>query len=828
MQRRIAKSMEDMVSDAYGRVVNSQGGVMQIAYGGDGFLPSGLERDQLRLFQANWQELYDPEDLVEMAAMRTKVIKALMNHRDREMYASVFTPINLTRTLARIDSIPGEQAVGPLELRKWRTETLLWVSPYLRHNIKLQIYFADHFSMRRLREWPATPSRMKRLLEELHISFGRAVVPRGELVGQLAAQSIGEPLTQMTLDSFHQSGAFSTLTTGVPRIGEIINASTRLTTPSMKIFVKRDEHDQVRDKSYVERLGVQLLQKFASDYIVGHEMNPQESDRYMGVPEADEDRDKDQESESGDEDEEEAEDAEDALVPDPEALDDAPDEPEDEEDVEEDANEEEEEGEVEDAVAEEPEPDDAEAPDEEDGEDSVETKKRPATKAKRAKKLTLPEPSDDDDEFLLVLHIKPDLPIPLSELMSKCRKYTAIDVGLEWRCGQDSEGMWISITGIEQRMDAWVKAMNFNGSDLALIEDMLVEHIGETCAHGVRNMSDFCVVTASLPRIDSVTGSVDWEETHYLITRGSNLKQVLQLPWVDGMFTTTNDILETERLFGIDAAKQLIQNELLDVMAASGATVKARHIALLAERMTFVGKVVPTTYSGICLPGTSVMRNASFENSIETFLTGALRGERDVCVGMTECVVVSRELQGGTGIVDLQPDKQMVPVPFKPRMRTSSIVPPPVEWYQKLSKAPEAPPPPPLRLPGPSSSTKKPKIDAGMTSASRRRKRALQGNSSSADAPGVFTPSTSAPSGNKRARIAANQHEPSRRLFSNQVLPRFKPSSDVAFHMFSLADLQVLTCEVLPRFKAHSDDAFSMFQLGTLGESSVRPEAESK
>ena len=89
----------------------------------------------------------------------------------------------------RIEYIPGDQVVDENELRKWRTQTLLWVAPFLRHSLKLQIYFADHISMRRLRDWPpTTPSRMKRLLHELHLSFGRAVVPRGELVGQLAAQ----------------------------------------------------------------------------------------------------------------------------------------------------------------------------------------------------------------------------------------------------------------------------------------------------------------------------------------------------------------------------------------------------------------------------------------------------------------------------------------------------------------------------------------------------------------------------------------------------------------------------------------------------------------
>lgn len=62
--------------------------------------------------------------------------------------------------------------------------------------------------------------------------YDRAKVEPGSAVGAVAAQSIGEPGTQMTLKTFHFAGvAGMSITQGVPRIKEIINASKIISTP---------------------------------------------------------------------------------------------------------------------------------------------------------------------------------------------------------------------------------------------------------------------------------------------------------------------------------------------------------------------------------------------------------------------------------------------------------------------------------------------------------------------------------------------------------------------------------------------------------------------
>ena len=71
-----------------------------------------------------------------------------------------------------------------------------------------------------------TATQVKEFLVCCRDKYMRAKIEPGTAVGAVAAQSIGEPGTQMTLKTFHFAGVASmNITLGVPRIKEIINAS---------------------------------------------------------------------------------------------------------------------------------------------------------------------------------------------------------------------------------------------------------------------------------------------------------------------------------------------------------------------------------------------------------------------------------------------------------------------------------------------------------------------------------------------------------------------------------------------------------------------------
>lgn len=80
----------------------------------------------------------------------------------------------------------------------------------------------------------------------LATKYTSALADPGEAVGAIAAQSIGEPSTQMTLNTFHLAGAGANVTLGIPRLREIImTASRTLSTPTMSVPLHKNVTDQM-------------------------------------------------------------------------------------------------------------------------------------------------------------------------------------------------------------------------------------------------------------------------------------------------------------------------------------------------------------------------------------------------------------------------------------------------------------------------------------------------------------------------------------------------------------------------------------------------------
>lgn len=90
--------------------------------------------------------------------------------------------------------------------------------------------------------------------------FLNAKAAPGEMVGAIAAQSIGEPATQMTLNTFHFAGVSAkNVTLGVPRLKEIINVSKNIKAPSLTVYLK-EEH--ARDAEAAKE--IQTLLEYAT------------------------------------------------------------------------------------------------------------------------------------------------------------------------------------------------------------------------------------------------------------------------------------------------------------------------------------------------------------------------------------------------------------------------------------------------------------------------------------------------------------------------------------------------------------------------------------
>ena len=118
----------------------------------------------------------------------------------------------------------------------------------------------------------------KNLCNEVKLSFIKAIVEPGEMVGVIAAQSLGEPTSQMTLDSKHSAGSFEAATGGVPRITELLHYSKSISSPQTMIYFNDNISENLKYisqiSSYLKHLTIRDLIDSADIYYIVSEDDP--------------------------------------------------------------------------------------------------------------------------------------------------------------------------------------------------------------------------------------------------------------------------------------------------------------------------------------------------------------------------------------------------------------------------------------------------------------------------------------------------------------------------------------------------------------------------
>ena len=118
---------------------------------------------------------------------------------------------------------------------------------------------------RELKGKKLTKSQLEQIIKEVVNSYEFAQIDPGSAVGTVAAQSIGEPGTQMTLQTFHYSGvAEMSVLRGLPRLIEILDARKNPSTPTMKIYLEEfAEKNEELAKQVARRIELTTVNKIA-------------------------------------------------------------------------------------------------------------------------------------------------------------------------------------------------------------------------------------------------------------------------------------------------------------------------------------------------------------------------------------------------------------------------------------------------------------------------------------------------------------------------------------------------------------------------------------
>jgi len=165
------------------------------------------------------------------------------------------------------------------------------------------------------------------------------------------------------------------------------------------------------------------------------------------------------------------------------------------------------------------------------------------------------------------------------------------------------------------------------------------EKIKEVILTGVKNISQVLVVKRG--------------RDYVILTAGSNLKEMLSFRGVDRDRVLSNDIHEVSNVLGVEAARQLVINEINKVIGSQGLAVDGKHAMLVADMMVASGVVKGITRMGIIADKNSVLARASFETAVKQFVQATKTGKKDRVASVIENIILYQPVPVGTGLPGL-------------------------------------------------------------------------------------------------------------------------------------------------------------------------------
>ena len=139
-------------------------------------------------------------------------------------------------------------------------------------------------------------------------------------------------------------------------------------------------------------------------------------------------------------------------------------------------------------------------------------------------------------------------------------------------------------------------------------------------------------------------------------TEGTNLQGAIQLEGVDASRSLSNHLHETEKLYGIEAARQMIIVEAQKVLEQQSLDVDLRHLLILSDLMCYSGSIQSIGRHGISGSKSSVFARAAFEVTVNQLLDAGLYGEEERLLGIPENVIVGQISPIGSGRVKVMFD----------------------------------------------------------------------------------------------------------------------------------------------------------------------------
>lgn len=320
VQRQLIKGLEDLIIKYDNSNRNSRNILIQLLYGGTGIDQTKQSELEIKLISSNnttvidtynftneeIKELEKIHNIKNLSKLNNEYTNRLLKYRDelRLMQTAVYNdyqavrekfmlPVNiarLTQDYSKEYSSDKISNLNPIEIYEELDKLLdspeLRLIPGLNKNNKMMLIDDKSFKFlfeiaihnflcpkKCIYKYKFVKEDFYTLIKEIKLNFIKAIIQPGEMNGIVAAQSIGEPTSQMTLNTKHSAGvaaSSSGLNMGVSRIEELLHFSRNIKTPQMEIYFDKSistERSKVNKiASYLTHLTIRDLIDSAEIY----------------------------------------------------------------------------------------------------------------------------------------------------------------------------------------------------------------------------------------------------------------------------------------------------------------------------------------------------------------------------------------------------------------------------------------------------------------------------------------------------------------------------------------------------------------------------------
>ena len=616
IQRRLIKGLEDLKVEYDMTVRNNMGKIVQFAYGDDGFESTKVENQIIPLVGMSTEEIYLHYDMIgandqteetinvyskgassrakkqladtkarcatyidKLLAVRDEIVKSVFHYKNDN---GVKLPVAFQSTIANIQ--------GQLYLN---SSTIVDITPLEAFDL-IEEYFNKLKNMAFVKPtelfetiyfFYLTPKDLlvnKRfhraalilLLETIVLKYKQSIVHPGEMVGVIAGQSIGEPTTQLTLNTFHLSGVASksNVTRGVPRIEEILRLTKNPKNPSLTVHMNElDEQDKDRASHFANMLEHTRL----VDIVKSVQICFDPSDKSSNILE---DR---------------------VLL--------------------------EQYYEFENMIKECMEDESAE---------TTQAKSKWIIRIEMNMETMLEKNiTMDDVHFAINSSHGEDISCVYAD-------YNANNLIFRIRLNEKIMNKGKKVRGVPNALD--------QSDDIYMLRNFQENLLNNIVLRGING------ITNVLPRklqnnVIKEDGKYVRKDVWIMDTTGSNLMEVLALDFIDANRTFCNDIHETYKVLGIEAARQVLYNELVEVMEFADVYINYHHLSLLCDRMTCTENMVAIFRSGILNDNIGPIAKSTFEVHTEVLLNASRHADFDHMRGVSANVMMGQMGIFGTG-----------------------------------------------------------------------------------------------------------------------------------------------------------------------------------